>query len=105
VVRDGWRPESRQEVQIWDDYFVGRLRTHDVDGGWTEKKSGLREGNMKGFTAGRIAPRTHKVMLVEPLNPGDYGFFMGTGQQMAMNDKDGAAGSSQRRMYDFSISD
>ncbi len=73
-------------------------------GGWTGQKSGLREGNMKGFTAERIAPRTYKVTLTEPLKPGEYGFFMGTGQQMALNDKE-AAGSSQGRMYDFSIAD
>lgn len=74
-------------------------------GGWTGQKSGLREGNMKGFTAERIAARTYKVTLTEPLKAGEYGFFMGTGQQMALNDKDGAAGAAQGRMYDFSISE
>lgn len=73
-------------------------------GGWTGQKSGLREGNMRGFSAERVAPRTYKVTLTEPLKAGEYGFFMGTGQQMAINAKE-AAGSSQGRMYDFSISD
>jgi hypothetical protein len=71
-------------------------------GGWTGQKSGLREGNMKGFTAERVANRMYKVTLTEPLKGGEYGFFMGTGQQMAMNDKE-AGGSAQGRMYDFSI--
>lgn len=72
-------------------------------GGWTGQKSGVREGNMKGFTAERVAARTYKVTINESLPAGEYGFFMGTGQQMAMNDKDGAGGSAQGRMFDFSI--
>jgi hypothetical protein len=71
-------------------------------GGWTGQKSGLREGNMKGFTSERVANRMYKVTITEPLKGGEYGFFMGTGQQMAMNDKE-AGGSAQGRMYDFSI--
>jgi len=73
-------------------------------GGWTGQKSGLREGNMRGFTAERVAPRTYKITLTEPLKGGEYGFFMGTGPQMALNYKDGAAGAAQGRVYDFSIS-
>jgi hypothetical protein len=72
-------------------------------GGWTGQKSGVREGNTKGFDAERVASRTYKVTLAQELPPGEYGFFMGTGQQMAMSDKE-AGGSSQGRIYDFSIS-
>ncbi len=71
-------------------------------GGWTGQKSGVREGNTRGFEAERVASRTYKVTLTQDLPPGEYGFFMGTGQQMAMNNKE-AGGSSQGRIYDFSI--
>jgi hypothetical protein len=50
-----------------------------------------------------VASRTYKVTLNQDLPPGEYGFFMGTGQQMALSDKE-AGGSSQGRIYDFSIS-
>jgi hypothetical protein len=71
-------------------------------GGWTGQKSGVREGNTRGFEAERVASRTYKVTLNQDLPPGEYGFFMGTGQQMAMSNKE-AGGSSQGRIYDFSI--
>lgn len=71
-------------------------------GGWTGQKSGTREGNAEGFEYQRVAPRTYKVTLTVDLKPGEYGFFMGTGQQMAMSDKE-AGGSAQGRIYDFSI--
>ena len=71
-------------------------------GGWTGQKSGTRESNAQGFEYQRVASRTYKVTLTVDLKPGEYGFFMGTGQQMAMSDKE-AGGSSQGRIYDFSI--
>jgi hypothetical protein len=72
-------------------------------GGWTGQKSGVRESNTRGFEAERVASRTYKVTLNQDLPAGEYGFFMGTGQQMALSDKE-AGGSAQGRIYDFSIS-
>ena len=72
-------------------------------GGWTGQKSGVRESNTRGFESERVASRTYKITLTQELPPGEYGFFMGTGQQMAMSNKE-AGGSSQGRIYDFSIS-
>ncbi len=70
--------------------------------GWGGGKSGLRESNMRGFDFEQIAPRTFKLTLVETLKPGEYGFFMATGQAMAMgNNTEG--GNAQGRIYDFSI--
>ncbi len=71
-------------------------------GGWFGQKSGTKEGNSRGFDVERVAPRTYKASLLVDLDPGEYGFFMGTGQQMAMSDKE-AGGSSTGRIYDFSI--
>ncbi|HXZ26998.1 MAG TPA: hypothetical protein VEG08_03255 [Terriglobales bacterium] len=70
--------------------------------GWGGGKSGLRESNMRGFDFVQIAPRTFKLTLVQELKPGEYGFFMGTGQALAMgNGTEG--GNAQGRIYDFQI--
>lgn len=71
-------------------------------GGWFGQKSGTKESNSRGFDVERVAPRTYKATLTVTLDPGEYGFFMGTGQQMALSDKE-AGGSSTGRIYDFSI--
>jgi hypothetical protein len=71
-------------------------------GGWFGQKSGTKESNSRGFDVERVAPRTYKATLTVTLDPGEYGFFMGTGQQMALSDKE-AGGSSTGRIYDFSV--
>jgi hypothetical protein len=70
--------------------------------GWGGGKSGVRESNMRGFDSEHIATRTFKVTITQELKPGEYGFFMATGQAMAMgNNTEG--GNAQGRIYDFSI--
>lgn len=70
--------------------------------GWGGGKSGVRESNMRGFDFEHVATRTFKVTLTQELKPGEYGFFMATGQAMAMgNNTEG--GNAQGRIYDFRV--
>jgi hypothetical protein len=82
----------------------GDRREFDVGsvGGFTGGKSGISESSESDFKAERIASRTYKITLAQPLKGGEYGFFMGSGQSMAMSSKE-AGGSAQGRIYDFSI--
>jgi hypothetical protein len=94
------------------DYKLIKLQEHgdrrefDVGsvGGFGGGKSGISESSEIDFKAERIASRTYKVTLAQPLKGGEYGFFMGAGQSMAMSGNV-AGGSAQGRIYDFSIPD
>lgn len=73
-------------------------------GGVVGGKSGVRTDKMRPFNYERVASRTYRVTLDEDLPPGEWGFFMGTGQAMALSGGGGpTGGSSQGRMYDFHI--
>ena len=73
-------------------------------GGMVGGKSGVRTDKMRPFNYERVASRTYKMTLDEDLPPGEWGFFMGTGQGMAMSgDASTVGGTSQGRMYDFHI--
>ena len=74
-------------------------------GGMVGGKSGVRTDKMRPFNYERVASRTYRVTLDEDLPPGEWGLFMGTGQSMAMGGNQGqtVGGSSQGRMYDFTI--
>jgi hypothetical protein len=73
-------------------------------GGWVGGKSGVRESNMRSFKADRVALRTYKITLDQELKPGEYGFFMATGQAMAMGNGE-TGGNAQGRIFDFTIPD
>jgi hypothetical protein len=51
--------------------------------------------------------RTYRVTLEEDLKPGEYGFFMETGQQAMMSSNRGgtSGGAAAGRLYDFTIPD
>ena len=73
-------------------------------GGVVGGKSGVRTDKMRPFNYERVASRTYRMTLDEDLPPGEWGFFMGTGQGMAMSgDASTVGGTSQGRMYDFHI--
>lgn len=73
-------------------------------GGVVGGKSGVRTDKMRPFSYERVASRTYRVTLDEDLPAGEWGFFMGTGQGMAMSgDANTVGGTSQGRMYDFHI--
>lgn len=73
-------------------------------GGMVGGKSGVRTDKMRPFSYERVAARTYKVTLDEDLPGGEWGFFMGTGQSMALSGGGGpTGGTSQGRMYDFAI--
>jgi hypothetical protein len=75
-------------------------------GGITGGKSGVKSDKKVPFTAEHMGIRTYKITLGEDLKPGEYGFFMGTGQSNTMSGARGgnrSGGSATGRIYDFSV--
>jgi hypothetical protein len=76
-------------------------------GGITGGKSGVKRDKEVAFTAEHAGIRTYKVKLDAAIPPGEYAFFMGTGQQatMAGGSSGGArsGGAAAGRIYDFRI--
>jgi hypothetical protein len=76
-------------------------------GGITGGKSGVKRDKEVEFTAEHAGLRTYKIKLAQGMKPGEYAFFMGTGQQGTMsggsmgNARSG--GSASGRVYDFRI--
>jgi hypothetical protein len=78
-------------------------------GGITGGKSGVKRDKEVAFTAEHAGIRTYKIKLDAAMKPGEYAFFMGTGQQatMAGGSTGGArsGGAAAGRVYDFRIPD
>jgi hypothetical protein len=78
-------------------------------GGLTGGKSGVKRDKEVAFTAEHAGIRTYKLKLDASMKPGEYAFFMGTGQQstMAGGGTGGArsGGAAAGRVYDFRIPD
>ena len=76
-------------------------------GGITGGKSGVKRDKEVAFTAEHAGIRTYKVKVDAAMKPGEYAFFMGTGQQatMAGGSTGGArsGGAAAGRVYDFRI--
>jgi hypothetical protein len=76
-------------------------------GGITGGKSGVKRDKEVAFTAEHAGIRTYKIKLDASMKPGEYAFFMGTGQQatMAGGSTGGArsGGAAAGRVYDFRI--
>ncbi len=77
-------------------------------GGWLGGASGPERDREIPFKADHVGIRIYRVVLSSDLKPGEYAFFMGTGQQSAtagsMAGK-GAGGAATGRVYDFTIPD
>ena len=77
-------------------------------GGITGGKSGVKRDKELPYHADHVAIRTYRVTIDEDLKPGEYAFFMGTGQQSMMStDTLGthSGGSAGGRVYDFTVPD
>jgi hypothetical protein len=75
-------------------------------GGATGGKSGVKRDKEITFKAEHVGIRTYKLTLDADLRPGEYGFFMGTGEQVATSGGRAgsrAGGSTSGRIYDFSV--
>ena len=76
-------------------------------GGLTGGKSGVKRDKEVAFTAEHAGIRTYKIKLDAAMKPGEYAFFMGTGQSstMAGGSTGGArsGGAAAGRVYDFRI--
>jgi len=75
-------------------------------GGITGGKSGVKKDKVIGFSAEHVGIRVYKIKLDEDLKPGEYAFFMGTGQSNTMSGAHGgnrSGGSASGRVWDFSI--
>jgi hypothetical protein len=76
-------------------------------GGITGGKSGVQKEKEVPFRAEHVGIRMYKVTLSEAdLKPGEYAFFMGTGQSNTMAGAHGgnrSGGSASGRVWDFTI--
>jgi hypothetical protein len=75
-------------------------------GGITGGKSGVKKDKELEFKADHVGIRMYKVTLESDLKPGEYAFFMGTGQGATMSGARGgnrSGGNAAGRIYDFSI--
>jgi len=75
-------------------------------GGIRGGKSGVKRDKEVSFQAEHVGIRTYKVTLDADLKPGEYAFFMGTGQTNSMSGARGgnrSGGAATGRIYDFSI--
>jgi hypothetical protein len=76
-------------------------------GGITGGKSGVKRDKEIACTAEHVGIRTYRIKLATDMKPGEYAFFMGTGQQSTM--AGGSSGGSRSggmaagRVYDFRI--
>jgi hypothetical protein len=75
-------------------------------GGWVGGSSGVSRDKEVSFKSDHVGIRIYKVSLSSDLKPGEYAFFMGTGQQSATGSDmagKGAGGAATGRIYDFTI--
>jgi len=75
-------------------------------GGVTGGKSGVKRDKEVPITAEHVGIRTYRITLDADLKPGEYAFFMGTGQSNTMSGARGgnrSGGFASGRIYDFSI--
>lgn len=75
-------------------------------GGWLGGTSGVERDKEIPFRSDHVGIRIYRISLNSDLKPGEYAFFMGTGQQSGtvgqMAGK-GAGGATTGRVYDFTI--
>jgi hypothetical protein len=75
-------------------------------GGITGGKSGVKRDKELQFRADHMGIRIYKISLDNDLKPGEYAFFMGTGQASTMAGARGgnrSGGAASGRVYDFSV--
>jgi len=75
-------------------------------GGIGGGKSGVKKDKEIPITSEHVGIRMYKVTLEGDLKPGEYAFFMGTGDQANMSAgrvSSSSGGSAGGRVYDFSI--
>jgi hypothetical protein len=75
-------------------------------GGIGGGKSGVKREKEIAFTSEHVAIRTYKITLTAALKPGEYAFFMGTGDQASMSAgrvSSSSGGNAGGRVYDFSV--
>ena len=69
-------------------------------------KAGLKPGKDIPFHAEHVGIRTYRLTLDQDLDPGEYAFFMATGQQVGATGASrgqGTGGTITGRIYDFSL--
>ena len=75
-------------------------------GGITGGKSGIQRDKEVPFKAEHVGIRMYKISLDAEFKPGEYAFFMGTGQSASMSGAKGgnrSGGVASGRIYDFNI--
>lgn len=66
-------------------------------------RAGVKSDKEISYEAEHVGIRTYKVTLRQDLKPGEYAFFMATGQQVSGTEGRGTGGAATGRIYDFSL--
>src|SRR6202022_937847 len=66
-------------------------------------KAGVKRDREISFAAEHVGIRTYKITLDQDLKPGEYAFFMATGEQGGATGGQGTGGAATGRIYDFSL--
>jgi hypothetical protein len=66
-------------------------------------KAGMKPDKEIAFQAEHVGIRTYRIALNEALKPGEYAFFMATGQQAGATGGECTGGAATGRIYDFSL--
>jgi hypothetical protein len=75
-------------------------------GGITGGKAGVQRDKEIPFKADHVGIRIYRITLNDDLKPGQYAFFMGTGQAATMSGAMGgnrSGGVASGRIFDFGI--
>lgn len=66
-------------------------------------KAGVNHDKEISFQAEHVGIRTYKISLSQDLKPGEYAFFMATGEQVGSSQGRGTGGVVTGRIYDFRV--
>jgi hypothetical protein len=66
-------------------------------------KAGVKRDKEVPFQAEHVGIRIYRITLDQDLKPGEYAFFMGTGEQLGSTGRSGTGGAATGRIYDFSL--
>lgn len=103
-VPDGTGPSDYAQLILNKKGDRREFQIGSLSGSFGGGKSGVKRDKEIPFQAEHVGIRTYKVTLDEDLKPGEYAFFMATGQQLAgAGTRSGTGGAATGRIYDFGI--
>lgn len=76
-------------------------------GGMSGGKAGVKRDKELPFKSEHVGIRYYRLTLDQDLKPGEYAFFLGTGEQamMGKSGSSGSGGAASGRVFDFTIAE